>query len=240
MRAVWSSSLSSRTSAADPCPACSVDWMLRAQVEDARLELLLLGLQLARGLDQRRPLLRRVADARTLGGQLGGDEEAEPQQRRPEGDLPARDGAQSRRHGRQPLARAPRSASHTRSPTPARRPGRRSEQDDPQRHVVPGGRSVLGGRRRRRRRHHARWRTWHRRPGRAARAASQPTGTGPGGPAAGHAGRAPGAEVRQPGVVERRHVHPDRRAERLVVGASVGVGADERRPARPGRGSGSR
>ena len=49
--------------------------MLRAQVEDLLLEVLLLRLEVERRLDQRRPLLARVPDPRALGRELGGDEE---------------------------------------------------------------------------------------------------------------------------------------------------------------------
>ena len=58
---------------------------LGAQLEDPGLEPVLLGLQLVGGLDQRRPLLGRVADPRALRRELGGDEEAERQQRRRRG-----------------------------------------------------------------------------------------------------------------------------------------------------------
>ena len=60
------------------------------------LERLLLRLQPERGLDQRRPLLRRVADARALGGDLRGDQEAEDEQRHGERDLDARQRTEAR------------------------------------------------------------------------------------------------------------------------------------------------
>ena len=90
---------------------------LRAQLEDPVLEPVLLRLQLVRRLDQRRPLLGRVADARALRGELGGDEEAEREQRDAEGDLPARDRAEaSHRHPAASVA-LPATASHHRAPT---------------------------------------------------------------------------------------------------------------------------
>ncbi len=105
------------------------DLDLRAQVEDPTLEGVLLGLQLVGGLDQRRPFLGRVADTRTLGGELGGDEEPEREQGDPERDLPGRDGAQSpdRDHGGGGAARRRRTASaaatsRTIAPTATRMP----------------------------------------------------------------------------------------------------------------------
>ena len=64
---------------------------LRAQLEDPRLQVVLLRLQLGRRLDERRALLGRVADARALGRELGGDQEPEAEQRGAERQLPARD-----------------------------------------------------------------------------------------------------------------------------------------------------
>ena len=86
-----SSALSWRTRSAEPRAARLDDLDLGAQVEDPVLEVVLLGLQTRRGLEQRRPLLGRVADARALRGELGGDEEAEGQQGRTKGHLPAGD-----------------------------------------------------------------------------------------------------------------------------------------------------
>src|SRR5688500_17792508 len=61
-----------------------------AEVEDVRLERLLLRLQPERRLDERRSLLRRVADARALRGDLRGDQEAQDQQCNGERELHAR------------------------------------------------------------------------------------------------------------------------------------------------------
>ena len=61
---------------------------LSAQVEDLLLELLLLRLERERRRDQRRPLLGRVADEGTFGAELGGDEEAEREEREAERHLP--------------------------------------------------------------------------------------------------------------------------------------------------------
>ena len=67
-----------------------------AEREDLGLEGLLLGLQPEGRIDERRPLLGRVANPRTLGGDLGGDEEAQHEQRDGEGHLDAREAADPR------------------------------------------------------------------------------------------------------------------------------------------------
>src|SRR5438093_8920529 len=91
---------------------------LLPQPEDLRLERVPLRLQRQRGVDQRGALLARVPDARALGGDLGGDEEAEDEQRHREGDLDAWQRAQPRdedahcgRSSSPPAAAASRSAS---------------------------------------------------------------------------------------------------------------------------------
>jgi hypothetical protein len=79
----------------DPCP----------ELEDPRLECVLLVLQPERRLDERRPLLAGVADPRSLGRELRGDEEAQDEEGTRERHLPARQGPDSghhRRHGRGP------------------------------------------------------------------------------------------------------------------------------------------
>ena len=96
IRASSSSALSWRTRSAAPSPWPSSGLDLLAELEDPRLEGVLFGLQPEGRLDERRALLGRVADARTLGRELGGDEEAEREERQAEGDLPARDGARTR------------------------------------------------------------------------------------------------------------------------------------------------
>ena len=68
---------------------------VRAELRDLVAELVLLALELRGGLDERRPLLGRVPDARPLRRELGGDQEAEGEEREPERDLPARDRPQS-------------------------------------------------------------------------------------------------------------------------------------------------
>src|SRR5262245_3275618 len=68
----------------------------RAKPEDLRLECLLLRLQPQRSLDERRALLGRVADARPLGRDLGGDEESQDHERDRERHLDAREAAQAR------------------------------------------------------------------------------------------------------------------------------------------------
>ena len=72
---------------------------LSAEGHDPVLELILLVLESQRRLDQRRPLLARVPDARPLGGELGGDQEAEQEQRDAERQLPARDRPDAAREG---------------------------------------------------------------------------------------------------------------------------------------------
>src|SRR4029079_18425481 len=62
-----------------------------AKAADLVAELVVLALELDRGLDERRPLLGRVPDARALGGELGGDEETESEERDSERALPGRD-----------------------------------------------------------------------------------------------------------------------------------------------------
>ena len=149
------------------------------QLEHLLLEALLLCLEVEGGLDERRPLEARVADPRTLGGELRSDEEPEGEQRRPERDLPARDRADAR-----PIAvmrTAPRRRATTRptttAPTTRTRPAeqqrdRRSRQrsrsapGSPRRApaVVPGRASGRRGRRRS-----------------TGRGRSSPTGAGPAG-----------------------------------------------------------
>ena len=68
---------------------------VRAELRDLVAELVVLALELRGRLDERRPLLGRVPDARALRRELGGDEEAEGEEREPERDLPARDRPQS-------------------------------------------------------------------------------------------------------------------------------------------------
>ena len=192
------------------------DLDLRAQVEDPLLERVLLGLQLVRGLDQRRPLLGRVADARTLGGELGGDQEAEREQRDPERDLPGRDRAQApdRDHGDGADARRRRAASadgHQQDDHADRDERRRPAWPPSSAAGSPGaagtgvavappeapaaGPWLDGGRD-----------AWP--PGAAP---VQADGTGPGG-----AGCGPnlvfgvGVDVLEPGVAERGHVEPER------------------------------
>ena len=70
---------------------------LRPQREDLGLQAVLGRLELRRRVDERRPLLGRVADARALRRELGGDQEPEAEHRGPEGQLPARDAPDSRR-----------------------------------------------------------------------------------------------------------------------------------------------
>ena len=67
----------------------------RAQVEDPVLERVLLRLQGDHGLHERRALLRRVADPRGLAARLGGDQEAQRDERAEQGDLPRRDGPEA-------------------------------------------------------------------------------------------------------------------------------------------------
>src|SRR4029077_11618111 len=89
-----------------------------AQVEDPGLQAVLLALQLAGGLEERRPLLGRVPDARVLRPQLGRDQEAKRQQRDAERDLPARDGPQADDHGHdRPSADRDRAAASTTATT---------------------------------------------------------------------------------------------------------------------------
>ena len=64
---------------------------LGAELQDAVLELVLLGLESQRGPDERLAFLARVLDARRFRSELRRHEEAERQERDPEGDLPARD-----------------------------------------------------------------------------------------------------------------------------------------------------
>ena len=91
MRACSSSALSCRTRSAEPAPWLSTLWICARRSRIRALQVVLLGLELVGRLDQRRPLLGRVPDPRTLGRELGGDQEAERQERDAEGDLPARD-----------------------------------------------------------------------------------------------------------------------------------------------------
>ena len=182
-------------------------------------------LEVARGLDQRDPLVARVADARSLGPQLGRDQEAEREQRDAEGDLPARDrsragGASRRGHasarrraddaGRAGRASRRRGAPDDRERADGRSgAGRRST--DPLGPARPAGHDVRGvgatgapaagpaGRQRSRR---ARLRPDGRRRGFAPRSASQPASNA-------------GDVLADPGL------------ERLVVGDPAGVRADE-------------
>ena len=95
IRACSSSALSWRTRSAEPAPWPSTSPICGAQLEDPCLERVLLGLELGGRLQERRPLLRRVADPRALRAELRRDQEAEHQQRGPQGDLPARDAAEA-------------------------------------------------------------------------------------------------------------------------------------------------
>ena len=90
-------SLSWRTRSADPAPWPSTPWISARSCEDPVLELVLLGLELGGRLHERRPLLGRVADARALRAELGGDQEAEDEQGHAERDLPARDAREAGR-----------------------------------------------------------------------------------------------------------------------------------------------
>ena len=143
---------------------------LRAQVQDPGLELLLLRLEAGRGLDERRPLLGRVSDARRLGRQLGRDQEAQAQQGHAEGDLPGGDGPDPGQHRHASAASCRRR--HAYSPTTARTviADHDDRQDD------------------RRRRHRcSRRRTWSRR--RSTAASSRPgAGVVPGAGLPAHAG----------------------------------------------------
>ena len=82
---------SDRDVAAVPGPGPRPSWICLAQGEDLRLQLVLLGLQPEGGLNERRALLGRVADARTLRGELGGDQESKGEKRKAERHLPRRD-----------------------------------------------------------------------------------------------------------------------------------------------------
>ena len=134
---------------------------LRAEVEDLLLELLLLRLEVERRRHQRRPLLARDPDPRALGRELGGDQEAEREQRDAERHLPGRDrsdaggerrhvrwsgsaGARPRGRPRHPPRRAPGPAAPDRSTTsrrwtPAPRPAAsRWRRPSPPRRSRPG------------------------------------------------------------------------------------------------------
>ena len=215
---------------------------LRPQVEDPRLESVLLGLQLVGGLDQRRPLLGRVPDARPLGRELGGDEEAERQKGDAEGDLPARDRPDMAHHGHGASPLPPRRATRCQQPEPDQpdRDGDQSEDEPPGRPAV--ARRTRGCRCRRGRGRRAGCRRRARR-GRSDRTAGR--GPGPGGrDRAGRRRLRPvlrlgrGVDALEPGRAERGHVQSERRRERLVVGPAVRVRADQRRRGRRCRGSG--
>ena len=180
-------------------------------------------LQLGRRLDERRPLLGRVADARTLGGELRRDQEAEAEQGRAERDLPARDRADASDHdGGPPAGRRERVHTSSTMPPPTRRATSSSPTGGGDT-VVRGavGFTVFGTA-------DAPGRVGALLPG-AGEAALQSAGTGPAGGGCGpyFTGRLR-TEVRQPRLVEGGDVHADRGLERLVVGAPVGVRADQR------------
>jgi hypothetical protein len=73
--------LSSRTSSGRALALAPQLRDLRTELRDLVAELVVLALQLRGGLDERRPLLGRVPDSRALGRELGGDEEAQREQR---------------------------------------------------------------------------------------------------------------------------------------------------------------
>ena len=103
IRASWSSPLRAWVTVVPPCPAASRSWICAAEVEDLLLEVLLLRLEVERRRHQRRPLLARDPDPRALGRELGGDQEAEREQRDAERHLPGRDRSDAggeRRHAR--------------------------------------------------------------------------------------------------------------------------------------------
>ena len=129
MRACSSWALSWRTRSAAPAP-CALDRLdlARGARGSVSLSPSCSDCSSVGGLEQRRALLGRVADAGTLRGELGGDQEAEREQRRAERDLPARDAAQaSDRRSRDAVGGRLR-----RRPRPGRRRRRRAAtSDDP-------------------------------------------------------------------------------------------------------------
>ena len=99
IRASSSWSFRVRSAVCDPALSCSIAWICPRRATIRSLSSILLGLERQRRLDQRRPLLARVPDARALGGELGGDQEAEQEQRDAERHLPARDRPDAAREG---------------------------------------------------------------------------------------------------------------------------------------------
>jgi hypothetical protein len=93
-RASSSWSFSAPIGGARPLPLLLELLDLGAELEHLRRQGLLLVLEIERGLDERRALLGGVTNAGPLGGELGRDEEPEPEQRETERDLPARDRSQ--------------------------------------------------------------------------------------------------------------------------------------------------
>ena len=182
------------------------------------LRLLLLRLEVERRRHQRRPLLARDPDPRALGRELGGDQEAEREQRDAERHLPGRDRSDARRRApsrqvvrirrratrgrpRRPPRRAPGPAAPDRSTTsrrwtPAPRPaGSRWRRRSPPRPSRPGIRRRASPARR----------SW-------ARGPTSPTGAGRPARAADRTPSATvGPEVREPARLELAEVLAQRR-----------------------------
>ena len=202
------------------------------------------------GLDQRRPLLGRVADARPLGAKLGRDRGSRARGGRRRAS-PASSGPRAAARGEARSPCRPRSGWQVprgRSPLPSRAgaapTGARSPADDGQRRsrraprterdrAVPAALPELPDRRRRR------WppRAAASRPGRAGAALARRRAAGPGpavgqraraAPAAARTGSPPSRRGLEPGGVEAGDVHAERRLERLVVGHAARVRPDER------------
>ena len=152
----------------------------RPEGEDLLLEAVLLLLEVQHRLHERRPLLAGVPDARPLGRELGGDQEAQREQRQAERHLPAGDRPDAGRQRRHAAALLLQAAGHQGEGRAAHGDDR-GQQDD--RAPATIGAALRRGRRRARR---VGWAGRRSRPASrpvpgSRRVASQPPGSGPGG-----------------------------------------------------------
>ena len=218
MRASSSRRLRSCVTVAPPLTGGLEVLDVRAQLEDLLLEAVLLRLEVERRVHERRALLGRVADARSLGCELGRDQEPEAEERKAERDLPGGDrpdAGDDLAHGTADRRRATTMPTITTTTTPPSASSRSG--------CIGAGVSDvtrLPGRRRSCRAARAGLAV----PRRRARAGPGDRGVPAGRDRPGRIGDRPelhrrlGAQLIQPAGLERLDVAAERLGERLVVG----------------------